>query len=71
MTLAALASSAWFPKWRLAAARRERPRHGILQAFVAGELRRLLPHGTTIAECEIETEIGVRVPDALWYRPNS
>jgi Uma2 family endonuclease len=41
-------------------------RHGILQAFVAGELRRLRPDGTVIAECAIETEIGVRVPDVAW-----
>jgi len=44
-------------------------RHGILQAFVAAELRRLLPHGTTITECAIETDIGVRVPDVLWASP--
>ena len=41
-------------------------RHGILQAFVASELRRRLPDGTTITECSIETEIGVRVPDVAW-----
>lgn len=45
-------------------------RHSILQAFVAGELRRLLPHGTTITECALETEIGVRVPDAAWASPD-
>jgi Uma2 family endonuclease len=41
-------------------------RHGILQAFVTGELRRLRPDGTTITECAVETEIGVRVPDVVW-----
>ncbi len=40
--------------------------HGILQAFVAGELRRLRPDGTTITECAIETDLGVRVPDVAW-----
>ena len=45
-------------------------RHGILQAFVAGELRRLRPDGTTITECAIETDIGVRVPDAAWASPD-
>ncbi|HXS79541.1 MAG TPA: Uma2 family endonuclease [Gammaproteobacteria bacterium] len=41
-------------------------RHGILQAFVASELRRRLADGTTITECSIETQIGVRVPDVAW-----
>jgi Uma2 family endonuclease len=41
-------------------------RHAMLQAFIAGELRRLRPDGTTFAECSIETQIGVRVPDAAW-----
>lgn len=41
-------------------------RHGILQAYVAGELRRLRPDGTTITECAIETEAGIRVPDVAW-----
>src|SRR5690606_20286732 len=41
-------------------------RHGILQAFVASELRRLRPDGTTIVECAVETEIGVRVLDVAW-----
>jgi Uma2 family endonuclease len=44
-------------------------RHGVLQAFVARELGRLLPHGTTITECPVETEIGVRVPDLAWASP--
>ena len=41
-------------------------RHALLQAFVAGELLRLKPDGTTFTECSIETEIGVRVPDVAW-----
>ncbi len=44
-------------------------RHGILQAFVAGELRRLRPDGTTITECAIETELGIRAPDVAWASP--
>jgi Uma2 family endonuclease len=45
-------------------------RHGILQAFVASELRRLRPDGTTITECAVETQIGVRVPDVAWASPD-
>jgi Uma2 family endonuclease len=41
-------------------------RHALLQAFVAGELMRLMPDGTTFTECSVETEIGVRVPDVAW-----
>lgn len=41
-------------------------RHGILQAFVAGELQRLRPDGTTITECAIETDLGIRAPDVAW-----
>lgn len=41
-------------------------RHSVLQAFVASELQRQRPDGTTITECAIETEIGVRVPDIAW-----
>jgi Uma2 family endonuclease len=41
-------------------------RHAILQAFVASELCRRLPDGTTMTECSIETQIGVRVPDVAW-----
>src|SRR5690606_24498794 len=44
-------------------------RHGILQAFVAGELRRLRPDGTTITQCAIETDLGIRVPDVVWASP--
>jgi len=42
------------------------PRHALLQAFVARELHRLLPAGSTFTECSVETEIGVRVPDVVW-----
>jgi Uma2 family endonuclease len=41
-------------------------RHAISQAFVASELCRRLPNGTTMTECSIETRIGVRVPDVAW-----
>jgi Uma2 family endonuclease len=42
------------------------PRHAFLQAFVARELQRLLPAGSSFTECPIETEIGIRVPDVVW-----
>jgi Uma2 family endonuclease len=42
------------------------PRHAFVQAFVASELRRLLPAGSSFTECPIETEIGVRVADVAW-----
>lgn len=45
-------------------------RHGILQAFLAGELRRMRPEGTTITECAIETDLGIRVPDVAWASPD-
>lgn len=41
-------------------------RHGILQAFLAGELRRLRPEGTAMTECAIETDAGIRAPDVAW-----
>lgn len=41
-------------------------RHGILQAFVARELHRVRPDGTTITECAIETALGIRAPDVAW-----
>ena len=44
-------------------------RHAFLQAFLAGELRRLRPEGTTFTECPVETRIGVRVPDVAWASP--
>jgi Uma2 family endonuclease len=44
-------------------------RHSILQAFVARELQRCRPDGTTMVECGVETDIGVRVPDVAWAAP--
>ena len=44
-------------------------RHGVIQAFVTRELARQRPEGTTITECPVETEIGVRVPDVVWASP--
>jgi Uma2 family endonuclease len=44
-------------------------RHSVFQAFVTGELRRLRPDGTTLTECAVETDIGVRVPDVAWASP--
>lgn len=44
-------------------------RHGVVQAFIARELARQRPEGTTITECPVETEIGVRVPDVVWASP--
>ncbi len=41
-------------------------RHAFYQAFIAGELRRLLPNGGAFTECPVETEIGVRAPDVAW-----
>jgi Uma2 family endonuclease len=44
-------------------------RHGVIQAFVARELARQRPEGTTVTECPVETDIGVRVPDVVWASP--
>ena len=44
-------------------------RHGVIQAFLARELARQRPEGTTITECPIETDIGMRVPDVVWVSP--
>ena len=44
-------------------------RHAFLQAFVARELQRQRPGGTTFTECPVETDIGVRVPDVVWASP--
>lgn len=44
-------------------------RHAMLQAFLAGELRNQRPEGTTLGECGVETEIGVRMPDVMWASP--
>ncbi len=41
-------------------------RHAFLQFFVARELDRQRPEGTTLTECPIETDIGMRIPDVVW-----
>lgn len=41
-------------------------RHAVVQAFVSRELARQRPDGTTLTECTVETEIGMRVPDVAW-----
>jgi Uma2 family endonuclease len=41
-------------------------RHAFLQAFIARELARQRPDGTTFTECPVETDIGMRVPDVVW-----
>ena len=41
-------------------------RHAFLQAYVAREVGRQRPDGTTFTGCPVETEIGVRVPDVVW-----
>ena len=41
-------------------------RHGQQQAALAEAFRRQLAHGTTITECPVLTDIGIRVPDLAW-----
>jgi Uma2 family endonuclease len=41
-------------------------RHGQQQAALAEAFRQQLPRGTTITECPILTDIGIRVPDLAW-----
>jgi len=41
-------------------------RHALIQAFVTCELARQQPEGTTLTECTVETDIGMRVPDVAW-----
>jgi Uma2 family endonuclease len=41
-------------------------RHGMKQAELAHKLIDALPHGRTITECSVLTDIGVRVPDVAW-----
>jgi Uma2 family endonuclease len=41
-------------------------RHAFLQSFVARELARQRPDGTTFTECPVETDIGMRIPDVVW-----
>jgi Uma2 family endonuclease len=40
--------------------------HALLQSAVYDELKRQLPNGTTLTECPVLTNIGVRVPDVIW-----
>jgi Uma2 family endonuclease len=44
-------------------------RHGTRQMDVGYALRSQLPAGTTIVECSILTNDGVRVPDVAWASP--
>jgi Uma2 family endonuclease len=44
-------------------------RHALVQAFVTGQLQTLLPEGTVLTECSVETRIGVRAPDVAWASP--
>jgi Uma2 family endonuclease len=44
--------------------------HAFLQAFVARELNRQRPEGTTLTECPVETDIGMRIPDVVWASPD-
>jgi Uma2 family endonuclease len=41
-------------------------RHAFIQAFVTRELARQRPDGTTLTECTVETDIGMRLPDVVW-----
>ena len=40
--------------------------HAYLQAWISGELQRLLPDGRVLTEASVLTGIGVRVPDVVW-----
>ena len=40
-------------------------RHAFIQGFLIRELARQRPEGTTLPECPVETEIGIRVPDVV------
>jgi Uma2 family endonuclease len=41
-------------------------RHAFIQGFLTRELARQRPDGTTLPECTVETDIGMRVPDVVW-----
>jgi Uma2 family endonuclease len=43
--------------------------HAFIQGFLTRELARQRPEGTTLPECPVETEIGMRVPDVVWASP--
>lgn len=45
------------------------PRHGRLQMEIGALLKRLLPNGTTIAECPVSTADGVKGVDVAWASP--
>lgn len=45
-------------------------RHAFIQGFLTRELARQRPEGTTLPECPVETEIGMRVPDVVWALPD-
>ena len=45
-------------------------RHAFIQGFLTRELARQRPEGTTIPECPVETEIGMRMPDVVWASPD-
>jgi hypothetical protein len=44
-------------------------RHALIHGFLTHELARQRPDGTTLPECPVETEIGMRVPDVVWASP--
>jgi hypothetical protein len=44
-------------------------RHAFIQGFLTRELARQRPDGTTLPECPVETDIGMRVPDVVWVSP--
>jgi Uma2 family endonuclease len=41
-------------------------RHAFIQALLTRELARQPSDGTTLTECTVETDIGMRVPDVVW-----
>jgi Uma2 family endonuclease len=43
-----------------------RGKHGYYQSEISYLLRTLLPNGSVIVECPVETEDGTRVPDVAW-----
>ena len=47
-----------------------RNKHGIYQARIAVLLQSLLPHGTVLTECAVDTPEGTIVADATWASPS-
>jgi Uma2 family endonuclease len=47
------------------------PNHGKMQAQIATQLGKLLPHGTTITECPVSTADGVKGVDIAWASSKS